>query len=240
MIYIRPHGGLCNVIYALLSTYALSKHTECSFLYERTPFIPLGYDEIFDTRIVENIDSWDTLYRGQITDIVQRYTIDSFLNIDGDMVIDSCCRFIPFDDELFKLIKFKQEYVDISKSINMYDNIIGVHIRRSDFITYGFPISPTDGFIKYMNDELTNDPTVKFFVSTDDKNTEDYILSLFGKDTIITHSKNNGYNRQSKLYVKDGVIDLLCLSYCKKIYGSEQSTFSEVASILNNAELIIV
>jgi len=241
MIYVRPQGGLCNAIRVMLSAYTLNLHTNnCALLwYPDYPHVPFTYGEIFDTNIIEHIYNYLPNVNNRYTDIVKEYTLNDFINVNGNILIDSCVSFIPFDKELYKLIKFKQEYIDIAKTIIIHDNIIGVHIRRSDFVSDGFPISNTEDFIHHINTEIQNDPTVKFFIATDDKSTEDVLLNMFG-DKIIVYSKINGYNRYSQLYVKDGIIDLLCLSYCKKIYGSKVSSYTTAASGLNGVELVIV
>jgi len=127
---------------------------------------------------------------------------------------------------------------DIQQKINeccnkFNDKTIGVHIRRTDHII-AIKQSPTELFINQMSDDLERNPEISFFLSTDDKQTEDQLKLQFG-EKIMTYEKS--YSRNSIQGIKDAVVDFYCLANTSKIYGSYWSSFSELSSKINGINL---
>lgn len=130
---------------------------------------------------------------------------------------------------------------DIQKRINglsskFSNKTIGIHIRRTDH-SKAIDKSPTELFIKRIKNDLEGDSEINYYLSTDDPHTEKQIISIFG-EKIITHKKE--YSRNSERGIMDAVVDLYCLANTSKIYGSYWSSFSGIASRINNIEKILV
>ena len=115
-------------------------------------------------------------------------------------------------------------------------NTIGLHIRRSDNIT-AIDKSPTELFIKKIKEEITLDNNALFFLASDSLYEKKRLKDLFG-DRIIT-SMNKTY-RNTKEGIVDAFSEMLILSRTRKIYGSVQSSFSELAHLISGNEFEIL
>ena len=129
--------------------------------------------------------------------------------------------------------------VTIQNRVSLYreENMVGVHIRRGDN-KKSITNSPLEKFIEYMKKEILDDNGVKFFVATDDPESEVVLKDVF-PNRIVTHSKES-LDRNSPLAIQDAVIDLYCLANCRKLIGSYWSSFSETASEINGIDKIII
>jgi len=110
------------------------------------------------------------------------------------------------------------------------ENLVGVHIRRGDFLDgkEGLgKVSSDNKFILRMKELLKDDPSTKFLLCTDCKETEDEFQELF-KDKIIIYKKERR-ERTSRLATQQSLVDLLLLSKTNHIIGTYRSTFNEMA-----------
>ncbi len=119
------------------------------------------------------------------------------------------------------------------------NNFVGVHVRRGDFVSEGRPLSEIPSFVNLMEKEIEEDKTTKFFLSTDNCEIEKDILGYFGEEKIVIYPKRNGYDRASKEYTFDGLIDMLALSKCRRIIGSVGSTFGPTAAAIGGIPIDI-
>ena len=117
------------------------------------------------------------------------------------------------------------------------DSLIGVHIRRTDN-KRSIHHSPTSKFISLMRKEIERDDSIRFFLSTDSTEEETTVREEF-PERIISHNKK-GVDRKNPGHVQDALIDLYCLSNCKKLIGSYWSSFSDTASRIRGVDTIIV
>jgi len=145
-----------------------------------------------------------------------------------------------FGDNLFAFQNFKP-ILPIREKIGLITkkftaHTTGVHIRRLDHVI-SIQYSPIELFINKMRAELDNQKNTKFFLCTDDAEVEKAIIAVFG-DKIITYEKE--LSRQTIKGMQDALVDLYCLSSTKKILGSYWSSYSDIASRLNNIELEVL
>ncbi len=133
---------------------------------------------------------------------------------------------------------FNKECVNRARKI-MGDRtgVIGLHLRRTDHGT-AITQSPTDVFLKKIDEEIQKDDSVRFFLATDSVSEQDNLIDRYG-DRIITQD-NKAWGRFSKEEMWSGIVDVLCLSMCDRIYGSCGSVFSRFAAEYGRKELIIV
>jgi len=117
------------------------------------------------------------------------------------------------------------------------ERFVGVHIRRGDN-DVSTAESPFDLFVEHMKREIEIDATVAFFVATDSPEVESQLREIFGS-RIVSHAKTS-LDRNAPQGIKDGVIDLYCLSRCRKVLGSYWSSFSETAAALRGIEHVVV
>ncbi len=134
--------------------------------------------------------------------------------------------------EIKKFKPSKEIKKEVEKYTKKYDfkNMIGVHVRRTDFQTSPDgrgKISDNMTFFKRMNEFVKKDNSIKFFLCTDSKETEKEFKKIFGEKIISSHKSD--WNMSSYQASKDSLVDLLLLSKTKNILGTYLSTFTEIA-----------
>lgn len=132
---------------------------------------------------------------------------------------------------------FKTEYWNAVEQIlgNVKrEGLVGVHIRRTDH-NKCIRMSPLHTFLSKMNQLVENNPQIRFFLATDDEDTQKELIGRYG-DKIIVQDKIWG--RDSKDGMKSGIIDCLCLSRCSFVLGSCTSAFSEFSARYGSIELM--
>lgn len=112
-------------------------------------------------------------------------------------------------------------------TLNFSNEIIGVHIRRTDN-TFAINESPTILFIDKIKSKLNENPKTRFYVATDSVNELDNLIYLFGDK--IHYQKNCIRERTSVKGMKCAVVDLYTLAQTNMIWGSYWSVYSYVAS----------
>ena len=175
--------------------------------------IPDGFAKVFPTPRGNNIDF-------------------EFNRIPNDVRINIC----NYLNEL-KPIEIIRSIVNNFATKNDVENLVGIHIRRGDFLDgkEGLgKVSSDDKFIKKMKELLIDEPSTKFFLCTDCQFTEDKFKEIF-KDKIIIYPKKKR-DRQSTIATQQGLVDLLLLARTKHIIGTYRSTYNEVAWYLGNCK----
>ncbi len=115
-------------------------------------------------------------------------------------------------------------------------NTYGLHIRRGDH-KMAIERSPLSKFSILIEQQITQNEEISFFLATDDATVEDKLKAKFG-DRIITRTKN--LSRNSTEGIQDAVLDLYCLAKTQKVYGSYWSSFSEMAARLSGIEEVSI
>ena len=157
---------------------------------------------------------------------------------------------------IFLKLKLKKY---INDKVLPFDNkdIVGLHIRhwpikwmkdqninKNDYLKNLF---------KAIYDEINKNKQVKFFVSTSNKDVLLKIKDIF-KDRIIYFKERFGHPNIDFFYNNDssidyctfnkninGLVDLVLLSKCSKIYCQKSSSFSFCAHLMNkNSELVLL
>ncbi|MBN2109295.1 MAG: hypothetical protein JW832_17840, partial [Deltaproteobacteria bacterium] len=150
--------------------------------------------------------------------------------------IATCSSFYQSEDSFRDFQPVQALQTQIDTYANLFNNTIGVHIRRTDN-RKAVEYSPTEFFLSIM-ERLTHDDTrAGFFLATDDPQEEKRFLDAF-PGRVIIHKKRS-FLRNEPAAIQDALIDLYTLSKCKKIIGSYWSSFTDVARALGGAELIL-
>lgn len=141
----------------------------------------------------------------------------------------SCVYFHPQpDDKLFKLFKpiasLQQRIDACSEYFN--EHTIGIHIRRTDNIA-SITQSPTELFIKQMEEIVEHQPDTTFYLATDSEEEKQTLRQAFG-NRIITSP--HAAERHSLSGMQEALIELYMLSRTSRIIGSMQSSYSETAA----------
>lgn len=164
-----------------------------------------------------------------------RAFFDELAQQNKGIFLETCLEFYP-NVSRFRLsiqtdIKLKAYHL-----LETYSSLIGIHIRRTDNID-SINRSPLTKFIEEINTSLRVNPSVAFYLSTDAEDVVQQLREIF-KDKIITGVTVR--SRESKEGIVSALIDMCCLSQCKKIYGSFKSSFSERAAIMGNIPLQVI
>jgi len=167
----------------------------------------------------------------------EKYDFRNLLNYKS--VYIETCQWFYTGTERFIYFQPNPEIADQVDSVtrNFDEHIIGIHVRRTDHPTSQIA-SPLSEFKKIMKAEINRNRNTVFFLSTDSKEVEKKLLDEF-KSRILS-LRNKELSRSSAKGIKDAFVDMLCLSQTNKIYGSYHSTFSHIASLMNDVELQVV
>lgn len=126
---------------------------------------------------------------------------------------------------------------DLHPSIEPGEDVIGIHIRRTDN-EMSVKYSPTHLFVEKIEEEISTNPQAKFYLATDDPQEENQLKERFGEH-ILTYQKQS-LDRNDPQAIRDAAIDLFNLSRCKRIYGSYYSSFSDTAAYIGKTEKTVL
>jgi hypothetical protein len=120
----------------------------------------------------------------------------------------------------------------INQIISQYSSTktIGIHIRRTDN-SQSIRRSPIEAFIKKIDEEISHDENVRFYLASDDDEVKQKFTRLY-PDHIITHTDK--LERNSLEGMVFAVTELFCLSKTQKIIGSDYSSYSNIAAELGD------
>jgi hypothetical protein len=145
--------------------------------------------------------------------------------------------FYPTDRPFRDFVPVERLWQIINEHSQNFDRVIGVHIRRTDN-RQSLAYSSTSEFIELMQAEIRKDGNTKFFVATDSQIEEDNLKQVF-PGRILTYQKQS-LDRNDPAAIQDAVVDLYCLSKCRKLIGSYYSSFTDTAYQINGIDYTIV
>ncbi|WP_373540204.1 hypothetical protein [Chamaesiphon sp.] len=159
------------------------------------------------------------------------------LAADKRVYIATVHRFYPSAHPFANFVPVERLQRIITEIATNFDRVIGVHIRRTDN-HQSLASSPTTAFIELMQAEISLDNNTKFFVATDSQLEEEQLKQTF-PNRIITYQKQS-LDRDDPVAIEDAVIDLYCLSKCRKLIGSYYSSFTDTAHQIEGIDYTIV
>ena len=98
--------------------------------------------------------------------------------------------------------------------------------------------SPTQLFIKAIENEIRQNVNIRFFLATDDAEEEKAICKTFIGRILCRPKKS--LDRNCPEGIIDALADLYYLSKCSKVIASYGSSFSDVAAEWGNIEKITI
>lgn len=264
ILNVIPYGGLCNRLLFLNSIiqYAKNNKVKVDCLWFKNNEI---YADIYDLFNIKNVDDLnfnivDTRkvfgYLHQMT-----YKLIRKLNV---FVVNQLKLYNPNDEDksnlrFIKLIGTKpfttgcqnfykktinyfipkEKFNKISDSILQkfnLQNLVSIHIRRQDH-TDSKKISTDEKVFRIIENELKNGNYI--FIACDDIDFKRFIIEKYNDKRII-YQNIDIVRRDTTEAIQQALVDLICLSKGKKIYGSYASTFSYFANVLSGNELEII
>ena len=261
-IKIIPTGGLCNRLRAIATTIAIAKHYNCllSIYWNNSRGLKANFADLFEPIHIEKvhlIENTQWLYHINGTkdyllrkwflqlgneQVVFNHSIytqgDIYQKLKshykGNLLLISCypmCTdyqiqniFVPKRDLQLRIDQITSTFSE---------NMIGVHIRRTDNIA-SINSSPMDVFVHLMQLEIEKENTVKFYVASDEEEVKKELQDKF-PGRVITLMDDT--SRDSLEGMKFAVVDLFCLSKTKKILGSVASSYSQIAAEIGGIKI---
>lgn len=191
-----------------------------------SPFLKLGrYDiEFHDGEELESLRERPELL------------VDRCMATSGKILIRSGSPFYKFDPLLYRqLFSPRPELLaQARRRVNDRKDVIGIHIRRTDN-TVAIEHSPLYLFEEAVDREIHINPDACFYLATDDPETKRYMMNKYGGRIICSDQEAT---RNSVKGMKEGLVEMLTLASCSKIYGTYWSSFSEAAAMLGDTTLI--
>ena len=257
MVIIQPSGGLCNRMRVINSSLELAKRKGCKLLvlwycadelnapFENL-FQPVKEFQVINFKSLKDLRKlyYQLTARTRISNAdIENNRTNGVLNQDFfDAIklpayIFTWEHFYPADEyfQLFKPAPELQKRIDEATK-DFTKDMVSVHIRRTDQVT-SIAHSKTENFIALMEKEIQANPEVKFFLATDDKDEEALLRKTFpGR---IISNENRTLRRDSLDGMYDALLDLYCLSACKKIIGSYCSSFTDTAAAISGIPKLI-
>lgn len=191
--------------------------------------------------VKQNPASGKYSYTVNMLDIINKITSESF-----------CYEWFARIDSIFpSIIKRDKKFISNLKpnpkirseidnfcDENHISTINGIHIRRNDAISspYGFnyELSSDQSFINLINHKIEENSV---FLTTDCLEIQKKIIGKCESKNILHTNKSFEIiknEKEKKNNTEDAVIDLFVLSRCKKIYGTNYSSFCLLASDISN------
>ncbi len=126
---------------------------------------------------------------------------------------------------------------EISEFSEKFDQTTaGLHIRRTDNVK-AIASSPTEQFVKLVDERIRNNPNFSFFLATDCPDTQKLFADRY-QDRVFIRQKQFG--RSTIEGIQSALIDLYLLSRCCEVFGSHYSSFSHTAAEIGNIREITV
>lgn len=265
-IIIEPCAGLGNRLLAMTSAYELSRKLgkELIIVWKREVGCAIRSNDLFELSVpviditemgwkngvLDNLNSnrLKKKYRGmadrflECDEIADAKTAGGFEKVklmvaqEPVSYIKSYTNLCEITAESFSFLKPGKEVLERGKRVfsRISEKTVGVHIRRTDHVD-AIKNSPLTLFVEKMQAELEKQDT-DFYVTTDDASAIEELKHYFPAEKLIVYEEKV-LDRDSKTGIQDALVDMLCLSKCRKILGSYQSTFSLIPSIMGNTEL---
>ena len=241
-IHLQVVAGLGNRIRAMVSGMALAEGIHAKLIVYWFPYHPsciCHFDTIFDKK---SLPSWmsispmdlaltiDTLNENDTYNMLIKWDEKSDLYIKsyGVFFRPSVVRWAEYLRALKPSPKIRELVKD---RIQGLINPIGVHIRRGDN-KKSIEESPTEAFVEVMK---TYPPTQKFIVATDDLVVKSTLQDTFPNRCIFPAKRISRTNEEG---MREAAIDFFAIASCSKILGSVYSSFSDIAALYGQSELI--
>lgn len=180
------------------------------------------------------------LYECSITPLCNRhFDFERWVKEGGCVYMASYTAFQPYDyawiSRLFVPVDEIMEEVE-NRCRNFSDAMIGVHIRRTDNLA-SIRQSPIELFYQKLDEKIKEDGKVAIYLATDSEEVKREMKERYG-DRIFCSGKKA--DRGSLEGIREGITDMYTLARTQKIYGSFQSSFSDMAAQIGGVPLEIL
>lgn len=154
---------------------------------------------------------------------------------DHNSIYLETCRHFFHGSAISDYLTINPAIVNEAKKIysSFNNSTYGVHIRSTDN-TMSQKHSPPSAFKNMIREKLQEESGALFFLATDSKLIENEFVAEFKENLLINN--HDDFDRNSKVGIKNALIDMVCLSKTQKVYGSYFSSFSYISAKLSGIE----
>ena len=195
--------------------------------YKLNLFIPRLIDKILNRRshyfVKEN--NFEQIIKEAIQDNIKEITISTCLQ-HGEMYPLNKL-FCP-NDQIYKTINDNYELFS--------DFTVGVHIRRTDNVL-SKSFSKPEIFKEKVRILFEENTSAKIFLCTDDIQIKREFIEEFGNKVITYNSRLNRFTPKG---INDAIIELFLLAKTNVIWGSFNSSYTDIASQIFGIERIVI
>lgn len=191
-------------------------------------------------RIYQKLIFDSSLYELSITPLCRKgFDFVKWAIGNKELYLASYTNFMNYDISIIS--KLFRPLPEIKKMIDTYtsqftDDTIGLHIRRTDNLD-SIINSPIELFYNKIDKEIDANNAVNFFLATDCEDVKKEMQKRYGSRIICSKEVAD---RDSIEGIKGAVAEMYVLSSTQKIYGSFQSSYSDMASQISGIPLEIL
>lgn len=264
MLVVAPQGGLCNRLRVMLSALHTVRSTpepvplricwrntgECGARFESI-FEPLVHPQIH----IGNCPYWlrpvsrhnlhiPALLRTPYFDCQRKNFHPSQENIfdllrrHRNIYISTCYPLTGYPAAICSELRLRTDLQSRVESLSrQFDNhTIGLHIRRTDH-SESKRRSTDQAFFQAIDETISREPSVRFFLATDCAETKNRMLQRYG-DRIFVHDAP--LSRTSRAGIQAAAVDLFTLARTSRLYGSWYSSFTDMAAEIGGIEKQVI
>lgn len=265
-----PVGGLANRMRAMASAVTLAEASRCAleFVWFQDWALHAPFCSIFETpeglrlreatladtltldrprrrnlglpRLWQRLRFDACLYEQAVTPLQQGgFDFRRWAEEGGRRYMASYSAFFPYDEALLGALFVP--VAEVRREIELRQErfapeTVGVHIRRTDHAA-SIAKSPTGLFFEALDRDLERNPALGIFLATDSEEVKQEMRRRYGNRVLTAEA---GADRSSAAGIRDGVADMFTLARTQRIYGSFQSSFSEMASQIGGVPLRVL
>lgn len=190
-------------------------------------------------RLYQKISFDSCLYEQFITPLCKKnFDFEGWAK-DKHVYLASYTAFQPYKHELVRHLFIPLEEIreEIDRRSCLFSEyMVGVHIRRTDNKD-SILHSPIELFYSKLDQDIKDCDQIGIYLATDSEEVKQVMRKRYG-DRLLVSDKQAG--RDSLEGIKDGIVDMYTLSRTQKIYGSFQSSFSDMAAQIGGVPLEIL
>lgn len=180
------------------------------------------------------------LYERSITPLCKRhFDFGEWVRREQDVYMASYTDFQSYDAAWVGRLFVPVEDISVeieNRCRHFPQETIGVHIRRTDNEA-SIRQSPIELFYQRLDRDIEENKHVGIYLATDSEEVKTAMRERYG-DRVLASEKQA--DRGSLAGIKEGIVDMYTLARTQKIYGSFQSSFSDMASQIGGAPLEIL
>lgn len=179
------------------------------------------------------------LYERFITPLCKKHFDFETWARDRQVYMASYTAFQLYKHELVRrlFVPLDEIQEEIDKRSHLFSKyMIGVHIRRTDNID-SIRQSPIELFYDKLDQDIKEDTEIGIYLATDSEEVKQLMKERYGERLLLSDKQAS---RDSWEGIKDGIADMYTLARTQKIYGSFQSSFSDMAAQIGGVPLEII